>query len=129
MMVRMHADFFEKIGKKSSIYRQIVDILAIYRWFFWKKYGPRREFPVAIFLQNIGQFPIFRRFCLFFTDFCPNRLSVVNISSVPANNRFFDDIWIEKTEFLVPDYNVIYKFNRYKKNYKYFFFTKVRVSF
>ena len=48
---------------------------------------------------------IFRRKINDFSDFSSNRLSVVKIFFVLANNRFFSDISTEKSDFLFPGYD------------------------
>ena len=96
--------FIEFFGVKiviTDIYRYFTDILPI---FFQKFQHKRACSTVAIFSVEKSVFSYFsaknRRFYRFFPDFSSDRYFLCFFFLVSAENRFFDDISVEKNDFL-----------------------------
>ena len=87
-----HYDLILKTGFDLS--QNIPYLLIFYRYNFIEISG----------ISDISS--IFRQFFIYFFDFLANQLSVGNIVSGPIDNRYFDDITIEKTEILFLAHNL-----------------------
>ena len=95
----------------TDIYLYFTDILSIYTdilpIFFQKFQHKHACSTVAIFWWKNRFFSNFsaknRRFYRFFPHFFSDRFFLNFFFSVPAENRFFDDISTEKIDFLFPD--------------------------
>ena len=108
--------FIEFFGVKiviTDILPIFTDILLIFHRYlsiFFQKFQHKCACStVAIFQWKIGIFQFSaknRRFYQFFPDFSSDQFFLCFFFSVPAENRLFGDISVEKTDFFVPGQNL-----------------------
>ena len=90
----------------TDIYRYFTDIYRYFTDIFSKIPAQARVLHSRDFSMEKSVFSDFspknRRFYRFFPDFFSDRFFLRFFFSVPAENRFFGEISVEKTDFLFP---------------------------
>ena len=101
--------FIKNFGVKiviTNIYRYFIDIYRYFTYIFSEIPAQARVLHSRDFSVEKSVFSDFsaknRRFYRFFPEFSSDQFFLCFFFSVPAENRFFDDISVEKNDFLFP---------------------------